>query len=111
MPFLIYSVLRLALILVLGVILYAFGLRDLLLPVVAIVLALMVSYLLLAKQREAAAVYLASRKTTREVTGERFSRAVEDDAMLEDSAVDSVVDRPRPAAPDADTEPGAAPRR
>lgn len=93
MPFIIYSVLRLALILVLGVILYAVGLRDLLLPVVAIVLALMVSYLVLTKQREAAAVYLAGRKKTREVTGERFSRAVEDDAALEDSEVDTVVDR------------------
>ena len=92
MPFIIYSLLRLALIGVLGVLLYAVGVRDLLLPFLAIVLALMVSYLVLGKQREAAAVYLAGRKKTRDETGERFSRAVTDDAAFEDSQVDTVVD-------------------
>lgn len=99
MPFIIYSALRLALIVVIGVVLYKIGLRDLLLPVTAIVLALMVSYLLLSKPREAAAVYLAERKKTREVTGERFSRAVEDDAALEDAQVATIVaGDARPAA-------------
>ena len=91
MPFIIYSVLRLALIGVLGVVLYAVGVRDLLLPLLAIVLALMLSYLVLGKQREAAAVYLAGRKQTRDATGERFSRAVTDDAAFEDNQVDTVV--------------------
>lgn len=94
MPFIIYSVLRLALILVLGVVLYAVGVRDLLLPVLAIVLALMVSYLVLGTQREAAAVYLAGRKKTREETGERFSRAVSGDAAFEDEQVDTAASRP-----------------
>ena len=98
MPFIIYSVLRLALIGVLGVVLYAVGVGGLLLPVLAIVLALMVSYLVLGKQREAAAVYLAGRKTTRDATGERFSRAVSDDAAFEDDQVDTVVRGPSAAA-------------
>ena len=97
MPFIIYSVLRLALIGVLGVVLYLVGVRDLLLPVLAIVLALMVSYLVLGKQREAAAVYLAGRKTTRDATGERFSQAVADDAAFEDRQVDTVVGDATPA--------------
>ena len=91
MPFIIYSALRLALIVVLGVVLYAVGVRDLLLPLLAIVLALMVSYLVLGKQREAAAVYLAGRKKHREETGERFSRAVTDDAAFEDDQVDTAA--------------------
>lgn len=94
MPFIIYSALRLALIFILGVVLYAVGVRDLLLPLLAIVLALMVSYLVLGKQREAAAVYLAGRKKNREETGERFSRAVTDDAAFEDDQVDTVVGVP-----------------
>ena len=94
MPFIIYSVLRLGLIVLLGGVLYAVGVRDLLLPVLAIVLALMVSYLVLGKQREAAAVYLAGRKKTRDDTGERFSRAVTDDAAFEDDQVDTVVGAP-----------------
>lgn len=91
MPFIVYSLLRLALIVVIGLVLLAVGVRDLLLPVLAILLALMVSYLVLGKQREAAAVYLAGRKKNREATGERFSKAVEADAAFEDQEVDSVV--------------------
>ena len=118
MPFIIYSALRLALIFILGVVLYAVGVRDLLLPLLAIVLALMVSYLVLGKQREAAAVYLAGRKKNREETGERFSRAVTDDAAFEDDQVDTVVGVPNaqgvpgagaPAAHPGVSEPGAEP--
>lgn len=108
MPFIIYSVLRLALIVVLGVLLYAVGVRDLLLPVLAIVLALMVSYLVLGRQREAAAVYLAGRKQKRDATGERFSPAVAADAAFEDGQVDTVVASQTPAdQPAADGEPAA----
>lgn len=107
MPFIIYSVLRLALIVVLGVLLYAVGVRDLLLPVLAIVLALMVSYLVLGKQREAAAVYLAGRKQNRDATGERFSPAVAADAAFEDGQVDTVVGNQTPADQPASDEPPA----
>lgn len=109
MPFIIYSVLRLALILVLGVVLYAVGVRDLLLPFLAILLALMVSYLVLGKQREAAAVYLAGRKKTREATGERFSPAVAADAAFEDGQVDTVVDA-RPTSDQVPPAPGKTDR-
>ena len=110
MPFIIYSVLRLALIFVLGVVLYAVGVRDLLLPLLAIVLALMLSYLVLGKQREAAAVYLAGRKKTREATGERFSRAVTDDAAFEDDQVDTAAAaRPGMSEPGAPAVPDAQP--
>ena len=108
MPFIIYSVLRLGLIVLLGGVLYAVGVRDLLLPVLAIVLALMVSYLVLGKQREAAAVYLAGRKKTRDGTGERFSRAVTDDAAFEDEQVNTVVGADAPAAQPEPAQPEPA---
>jgi Protein of unknown function (DUF4229) len=90
-PFVMYSALRLALIAAVAVILYLVGMRNVLLWVVAIVLALLVSYLALGRQREAAAVYLAERRARRARTGERFSRAAEEDAAAEDEQVDDAV--------------------
>lgn len=88
----IYSVLRVLLFAVAAVVLYLVGMRGWLLVLVAAVVALAVSYLALQKPREAAAVWLAERSARRARTGERFSRSVEDDAALEDAAVDAAVD-------------------
>lgn len=98
MPFAIYSVLRLALLGLVGVVLYLVGLRSWPLVVVAALLALMISYVVLSRPREAAAVYLAQRREERiaqRATGERgrFSGAVEEDAASEDAHVDGTLGR------------------
>ncbi|MEP7763514.1 DUF4229 domain-containing protein [Sanguibacter sp. 25GB23B1] len=97
-----YSVLRLALLAVIAVALYAAGLRGLPLIVVAPVVALMVSYVVLGGPREAAAVELAERRTRRAAGGERFSRGIEDDAAAEDATIDRAA--PRPARPVTDLQ-------
>lgn len=83
MPFIIYSVLRLALIVAVGFVLYLVGMRGWLLGVVAVLVALLVSYLALRRQREAAALYIATRRSDRQVSGVRLDRdnAAEDDAF------------------------------
>lgn len=101
-----YSVLRLALLAVVAVALYAAGLRDLPLIVAAPVLALMLSYVVLTGPRDAAAVELAERKARRSAGGERFSRGIEDDAAAEDATVDGAGPRGlRPQERRSDGEP------
>lgn len=85
----IYSVLRLAIFGVLLLLLTWAGMRGWLLVLVAALLAFLVSYLVLRKPREAAATYLADRAAHRARTGERFAREIEDDAAIEDAAVDA----------------------
>ncbi|MBD5785543.1 DUF4229 domain-containing protein [Cellulosimicrobium terreum] len=89
MPLLVYSVLRLLLFVVALGALWLLQMRGWLLVLVAAVLALMLSYLLLRRPREAAARYLADRAEHRARTGERFSREIEDDAATEDAVVDA----------------------
>lgn len=86
----IYSALRLAIFAVLFVVLYALNLGHwVVCAVIAAVLAFLVSYLALRGPRERAAQYLADRAARRRVTGEKFSREIEDDAAFEDAAVES----------------------
>jgi hypothetical protein len=82
-PFIIYSALRIALIVVVGVVLYLVGMRGWLLGVVAILVALLVSYLALSRQREAAALYIATRRTQR----------LDRDNADEDEAIDASAGR------------------
>lgn len=88
MPFIIYSALRIALIVVVGVALYLVGMRGWLLGVVAILVALLVSYLALSRQREAAALYIATRRTQRQTSGVRLNQRLDRDNADEDEAVD-----------------------
>lgn len=90
MPFVVYSLLRLAIFVgALGVLAYA-GMRGWLLVIVAALAAFFISYLALRRPRERAAVYLADRAEQRKSSGERFSREIEDDAAREDAAADAV---------------------
>lgn len=94
MPFLIYSALRIALIVVVGVALYLVGMRGWLLGVVAILVALLVSYLALSRQREAAALYIATRRTQRQSSGVRLNERLDRDNADEDDAIDASTPTP-----------------
>ncbi len=94
MPFIIYSALRIALIVVVGVVLYLVGMRGWLLGVVAILVALLVSYLALSRQREAAALYIATRRTQRQTSGVQLNERLDRDNADEDEAIDSSAAQP-----------------
>lgn len=94
MPFIIYSALRIALIVVVGVALYLVGMRGWLLGVVAILVALLVSYLALSRQREAAALYIATRRTRRQTSGVRLNERLDRDNADEDEAIDTRATEP-----------------
>lgn len=83
MAFVLYSALRLVLLVLVGAVLYAVGLREWPLVLVSALVALMLSYLLLVRPRAAAAEYLAARRERRADV-----RAVDDDASAEDAAFD-----------------------
>lgn len=102
MPFIIYSVLRLALIVAVGFVLYLVGMRGWLLGVVAIVVALLVSYLALRRQREAAALYLATRRSDRQASGVQLNERLDRDNAAEDEAVDG---RTAPVTSEREPEP------
>lgn len=87
MPFLIYSALRIALIVLVGVVLYLVGMRGWLLGVVAVLVALLVSYLALSRPREAAALYIANRRTRRQTSGVRLNARLDRDNADEDDAI------------------------
>ncbi len=91
MPFLVYSLLRLGLFFAALVVGYVVGLRSWLLVLVALVVAFAVSYLALARQRDAAALWLARRSERRKAA--RTER-VDEDAAYEDAVVDE-PDSPR----------------
>lgn len=93
MPLVVYTLLRLGLLGVALLLGYVLGLRSWLLVVVAVVVAALVSYLALPRQRAAAAAVLAARR------GARVRRPRPDgDAALED-AVDDAARGAAPAAP------------
>lgn len=98
MPFIIYSALRIALIVLVGVVLYLVGMRGWLLGVVAVLVALLVSYLALSRPREAAALYIANRRTQRQTSGVRLNARLDRDNADEDDAVDSRVPSTEPTA-------------
>ena len=83
-PFLRYTFLRLTLLLAVGVLLYAVGLRDLLLVAVTVVVSAALSYLLLAGPRQVVVDRMEQRVAARAAR----SRRVDEDAAVEDAAVD-----------------------
>ncbi|MDR7382706.1 DUF4229 domain-containing protein [Promicromonospora iranensis] len=87
MPLLIYSLLRLALFGAALGLLYVVGLRGWLLPIVAVVVALALSYLTLTKPRDAATRWIAARADRRAAERAVFPN-VDADAAHEDAQVD-----------------------
>lgn len=85
MPFVVYSLLRLALLVAALVAGWAVGLRGWLLVVVATVVAWAVSYLVLNGRRTAAATWLAERAERRRASGRRISAHVDADDAAEDA--------------------------
>ncbi len=95
MRLLVYSLLRVVLVLASAGVLYLFGMRSWLLWVVAVVVGALLSYLLLRPQGRAAAEVIAQLSPLRE---ERptFSESAQADAAYEDALVDA-AERPEPA--------------
>ena len=89
MPLLVYTLLRLALIAAAWVVLWLLGLTGPIWFVVAVLIGLMVSYAAFRGPRDAAARWLAERvERRRAAKGPRTSR-IEDDADVEDRAIDA----------------------
>ncbi len=88
MPFVVYSLLRLALFGVCLGLLWWAGLRSWLVAIVAAFLAWGLSYVLLSGPRDAAARQLAEQAERRRAAGERpvLSKRAQEDADLEDAA-------------------------
>lgn len=86
-PLLTYTLLRLALFGATLGLLYLVGLRGWLLPIVAVVVALAVSYLTLSKPREAATRWMAGR-AERRAAGRVAAPKVDADAAHEDAQLD-----------------------
>jgi hypothetical protein len=86
-PLLIYSLLRLALFGAALGLLYLAGLRGWLLPIVAVVVALTLSYLTLTKPRDAATRWIAARADRRAAERAVFPK-IDADAAHEDAQVD-----------------------
>lgn len=84
MPFLIYSLYRVLLIVAAAAALYPVA-RGWLLLLLAVIIGSLLSFLILRGPRDKATAYLAARKAHRDKTGERFSPEIEDDARAEDS--------------------------
>jgi len=92
----IYTLLRLALFGAAFGLLYLAGLRGWLLPIVAVVVALAVSYLTLGRPRDAAALWIATR-AERRAAARAAAPKVDADAAHEDAQLDRELrtDRPR----------------
>jgi hypothetical protein len=93
MPVVTYSLLRLGLFALALVGLWLAGMGSWLLVVVATVVSFALSYVVLGRQRDAAARWLAERRTTPERRS-RFPRGVEDDAAHEDAVVERLREDP-----------------
>lgn len=100
MALVVYSLLRLALLVAALAVGWAVGLRGWLLVVVATVVAWAVSYLALHRQRTAAALWLAERAERRRRGARRISAEVDSDALAEDAEADHAGRGPgaRPAS-------------
>lgn len=97
MPLVVFSALRVGLLLVAVALLWLVGMRDWLLVVVAAVIAWAVSYAVLGRQRDAAALWLADRTARRARSGRPAGR--DRDADAEDAEADGRHnDRPRPSS-------------
>lgn len=106
MPLLVYTLLRILLVVVAGGVLYLLGLRGLLLVVLAVVVGALLSYLLLKGPRERAA-------GTLQTMAEREPRAAraDGDALAEDAAVDASAEPEKQPEDDAERQleqPGVA---
>lgn len=93
-PLVVYTLLRLAVLVVAFLVVWWVGAEPLLAGVVAVVVASAVSYLFLRKQRDAATTWIAARaerrkatKATQEPKG-AFARGVAADEAAEDAAAD-----------------------
>ncbi|WP_233405212.1 DUF4229 domain-containing protein [Actinotalea solisilvae] len=93
---LVYSLLRLGLLAVALVALWAVGLGGWLLVVVAAVVAWALSYVLLGGPRDRAALWVAERAQARR-SGPRFTPGVESDAAAEDAEAAAPAPDDRPA--------------
>lgn len=90
MPVVVYSLLRAALFLAATGLLWWVGMRSWLAPVLAAVVAWGLSYVLLARQRDAAALHLAHRAEQRRARGGLGTRAHQD-AAAEDAAAEDAA--------------------
>ncbi len=110
MRLLVYTVLRLLIVLAAAGLLYWVGMRSWVLWITALVVGALVSFLVLGKQRDAAVQVLAERDPARRPRP-RFSPTVEADAAYEDAIVDAGTSPPHhPAADRAPAEPGGSER-
>lgn len=107
MPVAVFTLLRLGLLVLAAVVLYAVGFRSWLLVLLATVVALALSYLLLTRQRDAAARYLADRAERRR------HRPPTEDELAEDELADraSASSGSGPSVPaDGGSAPGGSDR-
>lgn len=95
MPLFIYSLLRLALFGGAIGLLYLAGMRGWLLPVVAVVVAMTVSYLTLRRPRDAATQWMAARADRRRAERAVFPK-IDADAEHEDAQLDEELRTDRP---------------
>lgn len=112
MPVVLYTLYRLALFGVFLGLLWWLGMRSWLAPVVAALLAWMTSYAALRGPREAAVAWIAAREEARARAGGRGRTHAEQDADVEDAAVDAAgatTAHPTPEEPAAATDPTATP--
>src|SRR5699024_1836212 len=97
MPVLVYSLLRILLIVIAGAGLYLAGMRGLLLVVVAVLVGAALSYLVLDPYRRASAQWLQSRGKGHT----RMEDRLESDAEAEDALLDEQEQHEREAGPQA----------
>lgn len=98
MRLLVYSLLRVLLVLASAGVLYLLGMRSWLLWLAAVVVGALLSYLLLRTQGRAAAEVIAQMSPLREERP-KFSEGVEADAAYEDGLVDEAEHGGAPAGP------------
>lgn len=97
MPLLVYTLLRMALLVAALAALWAVGMRGWLWVLVATVVAFAVAYAALPGRRDAAARWLAERAQERRRSGMRFGAGAQTDEAAEDDEVDQIA-RPRPSS-------------
>ncbi|PJI95013.1 uncharacterized protein DUF4229 [Luteimicrobium subarcticum] len=95
-----YSAIRLVLLVVIWVVLLAFHVSGLLAFAIAVVLALLISYLAFRGPRDRAARYVQERAQRRGAGERRISASIDED----DAAEDAIVDAQRHDVPGADTD-------
>lgn len=108
MRLIVYTLLRVLMVLAAGGLLYLAGLRSWGLWTAAIVVGALVSYVVLGRQRAAAAAVLAEHDPTRRAT-DRLARAGDVDAAYEDAVLDAdpPADRDVERRAGADGQPGS----